>query len=173
MAAVTGLTTVADFRQSDVAVGGQGAPLVPWTDWVLFGRGARHRAVQNIGGVANVTWLPAGGQPEDVVAFDTGPGNMVIDGLAGVASRGRQRMDRDGRRARENAQVRFSRRPARGSPAFGESRTGYDPPGWRGRERMTFENHLEPDRLTAPSSAAPEGLPGVGTGPARSGNRTS
>ena len=99
VAARTGLSVVADFRQSDVAAGGQGAPLVPWTDWVLFCHPKIDRIVQNIGGIGNLTWLPAGGGQEDVVAFDTGPGNMIIDGLAALASRGRESMDRDGRRA--------------------------------------------------------------------------
>lgn len=95
----TGLPTVCDFRQSDVAAGGQGAPLVPWTDWVLFRSPVISRVVQNIGGIGNVTWLPAGGGPDTVVAFDTGPGNMVIDALVTIVTNGRERMDRDGRRA--------------------------------------------------------------------------
>ena len=99
VAARTGLAVVGDFRQSDVAAGGQGAPLVPWTDWVLLRHRAINRIVQNIGGIGNLTWLPAGGGPKDVVAFDTGPGNMVIDALVAVATGGRQQMDRDGHRA--------------------------------------------------------------------------
>jgi len=99
VAAKTGLVTVSDFRQSDVAVGGQGAPLVPWTDWVLFRSSRTSRCVQNIGGIGNVTWLPAGCGAEDVLAFDTGPGNMIIDALVAHVTHGRQRMDRDGRRA--------------------------------------------------------------------------
>ncbi len=95
----TGLPVVADFRQSDVAVGGQGAPLVPWTDWILFRSNTIGRAVQNIGGVANVTWLPPGGGPGDIVAFDTGPGNMLIDALSEEVSGGRRCMDRGGRQA--------------------------------------------------------------------------
>jgi anhydro-N-acetylmuramic acid kinase len=99
VAARTGLAVVAGFRQSDVAAGGQGAPLVPWTDWVLFRHQAINRIVQNIGGIGNLTWLPAGARPQDVVAFDTGPGNMVIDALVAVATGGGEQMDRDGRRA--------------------------------------------------------------------------
>jgi len=99
VAARTGLPTVAEFRQSDVAVGGQGAPLVPWTDWVLFRRDSVSRAIQNIGGIGNVTWLSAGGAADEVIAFDTGPGNMIIDALVAHATGGRRRMDRDGRRA--------------------------------------------------------------------------
>jgi anhydro-N-acetylmuramic acid kinase len=96
----TGITTVADFRPRDVAAGGEGAPLVPYADWVLFRHRRLGRAVQNIGGIANVTFLPAGGGVDDVVAFDTGPGNMVIDRVVSLATRGRQRYDRHGALAR-------------------------------------------------------------------------
>lgn len=99
IAAATGCRVVADFRHADLAVGGQGAPLVPWTDYVLLRHPGLSRAVQNIGGIANVTWLPAGGGAEDVVAFDSGPGNMLIDELARIATGGRQSFDRNGRLA--------------------------------------------------------------------------
>lgn len=92
----TGIITVADFRPRDMACGGQGAPLVPFADYMLFRHRRRNRAIQNIGGIANVTWLPAGGGPENTVAFDTGPGNMVIDGLVHILTGGRQNYDRSG-----------------------------------------------------------------------------
>jgi anhydro-N-acetylmuramic acid kinase len=95
----TGVTTVADFRTRDVAAGGQGAPLVPLADWMLFGHAKRNRAVQNIGGIANVTYLPAGGGVEAIRAFDTGPGNMVIDGLVRRITLGRSAYDVDGKLA--------------------------------------------------------------------------
>jgi len=95
----TGITTVADFRPRDVAAGGEGAPLVPFADYILFRDGRCTRAVQNIGGIANVTYLPAGGGAQGVLAFDTGPGNMVIDRAAWLATRGRSQYDKDGRLA--------------------------------------------------------------------------
>jgi anhydro-N-acetylmuramic acid kinase len=100
IAARTGITTVANFRPADVAAGGEGAPLTPWAHAVLFTHPRRARAVQNLGGIGNVTYLPPGGALEAVRAFDTGPGNMVIDGLVRRLSHGRRWMDRDGRLAR-------------------------------------------------------------------------
>ncbi len=93
----TGLTVVADFRPRDVAAGGQGAPLVPFADRLLLARPGRVVACQNIGGIANVTAIGPG--PFDLVAFDTGPGNMAIDAAASRATSGRSRFDRDGRLA--------------------------------------------------------------------------
>lgn len=99
IAARLDVPVVARFRQADIAAGGQGAPLVPWTDYVLFHHARRSRVVQNVGGIANVTWLPAGGRLEDVVGFDTGPGNMLLDALVSRFTKGRQRFDQDGRLA--------------------------------------------------------------------------
>lgn len=95
----TGIATVADFRPRDMAAGGQGAPLVPFADLLFFRHPRRSRAVLNVGGIANVTWLPAAAGPGDVLAFDTGPGNMVLDRLAWRASSGRRAFDAGGRLA--------------------------------------------------------------------------
>lgn len=76
-----GVATVCDFRTADMAVEGQGAPLVPYLDYVMFTHPTETRMLLNIGGIGNFTLLPAGGLPADVLAFDTGPGNMVINSL--------------------------------------------------------------------------------------------
>jgi anhydro-N-acetylmuramic acid kinase len=78
----TGIPTVSDFRQGDMAAGGQGAPLVPLLDYYLFRDPRRTRIALNLGGIANITVIPPNAQLEDVVAFDTGPSNMVLDSLA-------------------------------------------------------------------------------------------
>jgi len=91
----TGVTTVADFRPADVAAGGQGAPLVPYVDYILFRHESRGRIALNTGGIANITWLPPGCALEDIVAFDTGPGNMVLDVVARALLR--RPYDPDGR----------------------------------------------------------------------------
>jgi anhydro-N-acetylmuramic acid kinase len=91
-----GVTTVADFRPRDIAAGGQGAPLASWGDALLFGDTRLGRAVQNIGGIGNVTWVPPGGQWEAMLAFDTGPGNALIDHAAWRLTSGMQRYDADG-----------------------------------------------------------------------------
>jgi anhydro-N-acetylmuramic acid kinase len=78
---LTGITTIGDFRVADVALQGQGAPLVPYVDWILFSKLKKDVLVLNIGGIANITYIPADGRKEKVIAFDTGPGNMLIDQL--------------------------------------------------------------------------------------------
>jgi anhydro-N-acetylmuramic acid kinase len=93
----TGITTVADFRPMDVAAGGQGAPLVPFADHILFSHRTKNRVLQNIGGIANLTFLPAGGQIGDIIAFDTGPGNMIIDQLVCRTTGGKLTFDKGGK----------------------------------------------------------------------------
>lgn len=92
----TGVPTVADFRKADIAAGGEGAPLTPYLDYVLHRHPTRNRVLQNIGGIANVTYLPAEATVDDIVAFDTGPGNMVIDAVVRYYTGGRLAYDRDG-----------------------------------------------------------------------------
>jgi anhydro-N-acetylmuramic acid kinase len=96
IAARTGITTVADFRVADVAAQGQGAPLVSYVDWLLLRHSSRIRAIQNIGGIANVTYLTPGDDDSAVVAFDTGPGNMLIDFAVNRATDGMQTYDVNG-----------------------------------------------------------------------------
>jgi anhydro-N-acetylmuramic acid kinase len=96
----TGIPTVSNFRERDIAAGGKGAPLVPYVDYLLFRHRRIGRIALNIGGIANITVIPAAAKPEQVTAFDTGPGNMIIDALVSHKTEGRQRYDRDGRIAR-------------------------------------------------------------------------
>jgi anhydro-N-acetylmuramic acid kinase len=95
----TGVTTISDFRPADIAASGQGAPLVPFFDYLLFRHRTKGRVVLNLGGIANLTAIPPGGGPEDVLAFDTGPANMLLDALAAKASAGRMQYDNRGRLA--------------------------------------------------------------------------
>jgi anhydro-N-acetylmuramic acid kinase len=95
----TGVPVVSGFRARDIAAGGQGAPLVPLVDYLLFRHPKRMRIALNIGGIANITVIPPAAAAEEVTAFDTGPGNMVLDALAREFSRGKLTCDRDGRLA--------------------------------------------------------------------------
>lgn len=93
----TGIPVISDFRTRDMAAGGRGAPLVPFVDYLLFRDRRAGRVALNIGGIANLTAIPPGGAPEDVIAFDAGPGNMVVDALAQLHSGGKLKYDRNGR----------------------------------------------------------------------------
>jgi anhydro-N-acetylmuramic acid kinase len=95
IAAHTGVTTVADFRPADIAAGGQGAPLVPFADYVLYRHETLGRVSLNLGGIANITVIPARAKPTQVLAFDTGPANMLIDALVRHFTKGRQQFDQD------------------------------------------------------------------------------
>lgn len=95
----TGIPVVGNFRARDLAADGEGAPLVPYADYILFRHPEKGRLLQNIGGIANVTVLPAGGGIENVIAFDTGPGNMIMDQIVQIVTDGRLRYDEGGRMA--------------------------------------------------------------------------
>jgi len=95
----TGITTIANFRARDVAAGGQGAPLTPAVHALLLRHPRRARLVVNLGGISNVTYIPPDHTEEGIVAFDTGPANMVLDKLVARMTNGRLSMDRDGKMA--------------------------------------------------------------------------
>lgn len=97
IATQTGVPVVADFRPMDMGVGGQGAPLVPFVDYLLYRSRHVGRVALNIGGIANVTVIPARATHADVLAFDTGPGNMIIDALVESITEARERFDKDAR----------------------------------------------------------------------------
>lgn len=96
IAAALNCTVISDFRVADMAVGGLGAPLASYLDWAAFAHADLNRCVQNIGGIGNVTWVPANASVTDVIAFDTGPGNMLIDALVSRLTDGAQAYDADG-----------------------------------------------------------------------------
>jgi anhydro-N-acetylmuramic acid kinase len=93
IAARTGITAVGDFRPADIALGGQGAPLVPYADYLLYGHKKFGRVSLNLGGIANITVLPRAAKSQQVFAFDTGPANMLIDALVSHFTRGRRHFD--------------------------------------------------------------------------------
>jgi len=95
IAAHTGITSIADFRPADIALGGQGAPLVPYADYLLYRHAELGRVSLNLGGIANITVLPTNAKPSQVFAFDTGPANMLIDALVHHFTHGRQRYDKN------------------------------------------------------------------------------
>lgn len=103
IAARTGVTTISDFRTGDMAMGGQGAPLVPFADCALYRHLKLGRVSLNIGGIANATVIPASARPDQIFAFDTGPGNMLIDALVAHFTHGRMRFD-DGARIAQQGQ---------------------------------------------------------------------
>ncbi|MFG6147792.1 anhydro-N-acetylmuramic acid kinase [Halobacillus sp. B23F22_1] len=97
----TGIAVVGDFRTADMAVGGQGAPLVSYLDYLMFGRDGKARALQNIGGIGNVTYIPSNGDVSCTLSFDTGPGNMVIDAVVHSITNGKWSYDHEGKLARK------------------------------------------------------------------------
>ncbi len=95
----TGILTVSDFRVADMAAGGQGAPLVPFSEYLLYRREKETILLQNIGGIGNMTVMPAGAKPRDVFAFDTGSGNMIIDAVISAVTGGEKTYDAGGETA--------------------------------------------------------------------------
>jgi anhydro-N-acetylmuramic acid kinase len=101
----TGITVVADFRPRDMAAGGKGAPLIPYVDYLLFRHARKGRLLLNLGGIANLTAIPASAKPQQVRAFDTGPGNMVVDALVQHFTLGSRKFDAAGQDARSGKVV--------------------------------------------------------------------
>ncbi len=130
----TGVPVVSNFRARDIAAGGQGAPLVPYVDYLLFRHPGRTRVALNIGGIANVTVIPPGARPDDVIAFDTGPGNMVVDALAREFTGGRMNYDRDGKIAASGKVDRALLRDLLADPYYRRK-----PPKSAGREQYGTE----------------------------------
>ncbi len=133
----TGLPVVADFRPRDMAAGGQGAPLVPYVDWLLFRGNPLPTACLNIGGIANLTIIHS--KVDDVLAFDTGPGNMLIDGAARILSGGKQEMDMNGEWAARGAVLPELLESLLNHPYFREL-----PPKSTGRETFGTDTYLRP-----------------------------
>lgn len=132
IAARVGAPVVSDFRPADMAAGGKGAPLVPFLDYLLYRDERVGRIVQNIGGIANLTAIPAGAKPEQVVAFDTGPGNMAMDAVAERLFR--QPYDRGGRIAASGHALEEVVKEILGQPFFRRR-----PPKTAGREEFGRE----------------------------------
>lgn len=105
IAARTGITTISDFRPADMALSGQGAPLVPYADYLLYRHPKLGRVSLNLGGIANITVIPANAKPSQVFAFDTGPANMLIDALVQHFTHGRQRFDKGARLAQSGRSI--------------------------------------------------------------------
>jgi len=105
IAARTGITTIADFRPADIAQGGQGAPLVPYADYLLYRHEKIGRVSLNLGGIANITVIPAAARPAQILAFDTGPANMLIDALVAHFTHGRHHYDKNAQLAQQGRSI--------------------------------------------------------------------
>jgi len=129
IAARTGITTVGDFRPADMALRGQGAPLVPYADYLLYRHAKLGRISLNLGGIANITVLPRAAKPQQVLAFDTGPANMLIDALVAHFTQGRLRFDKNARLAMKGRSL-----PALLDDLLGDPYLKLAPPKSTGRE---------------------------------------
>lgn len=134
----TGITTVADFRPADIAVGGQGAPLIPFFDHIVFGNTQGLTAVQNIGGIGNVTVVGEQAHALPCVAFDTGPGNMVIDAIVRLMTEGALSFDEGGKLAAQGQVNQGLLARLMGHPYFSAH-----PPKTTGRELFGSEFSTE------------------------------
>jgi anhydro-N-acetylmuramic acid kinase len=132
LAAAVGVPVISNFRPADMLAGGQGAPLVPLLDYVMFADAKRGRVLQNIGGIANLTAIPAGAAADAVIAFDTGPGNMIVDALAQELFQ--QKFDRNGSLAARGAVLTTVLAKALRNPYF-----KLTPPRTAGREQFGRE----------------------------------
>lgn len=151
IAARTGCLVVSDFRRADMALGGQGAPLVPFVDYALFGDRKEGRLVINLGGIANMTWLPPGAPASLVRAFDTGPGNMVLDALTRHLTEGRAAFDRDGALAAQGEVNQELLARLLAHPYFAQS-----PPKSTGREE--FGMHYAAELIAWAEAASMRGV---------------
>jgi anhydro-N-acetylmuramic acid kinase len=129
IAARTGVIVIGDFRPADIALGGQGAPLVPYADYLLYRQPKLGRVSLNLGGIANITVLPRACKPQQVFAFDTGPANMLIDALVAHFTHGRRRFDENARLASQGRSL-----PALLDDLLGDPYLKLAPPKSTGRE---------------------------------------
>jgi anhydro-N-acetylmuramic acid kinase len=147
----TGLWTISNFRERDIAAGGKGAPLVSLVDYLLFRHRRIGRVALNIGGIANITLIPAGAGRVDVLAFDTGPGNMVIDALVTHMTAGKKHYDQDGKIAK-----RGKIHPRLLESMLSDPYFAFGPPKTAGREQFgqDFANGLIASGLPMPDLVA-------------------
>lgn len=159
LAALSGVPVVHDFRSADVAAGGQGAPLVPWSDRILFSRPDESLVLQNLGGMGNLTWLPPEGSSDEPVAFDTGPGNVLLDAGAALATGGGLDRDVNGELARRGRVDTVLRDRILSHPFFSQA-----PPRSTGREVFgaALVETLARERGLDPGSRPAGGLQGQG-----------
>jgi anhydro-N-acetylmuramic acid kinase len=159
IAARVGAPVISDFRPADMAAGGQGAPLVPFLDYIFFRHSRRGRILQNLGGIGNLTAIPARAKPEDVNAFDTGPGNMVIDAI--MQQFFSRAYDRNGVIAARGRVVHAAIHHALRGPFFQQR-----PPRTAGREqfgRDFVQNFIQWCRKSAPRSFRKEDIVATAT----------
>src|SRR5712692_8007913 len=153
IAARTGITTVADFRPADIAQGGQGAPLVPYADYLLYRHEKLGRVSLNLGGIANITVIPAAARPAQILAFDTGPANMLIDALVARFTRGRHHYDKNAQLAQQGRSI-----PALVNELMSDPYLKLPPPKSTGREyyghaylekllRLGRRHHAQPNDI--------------------------